>query len=64
VGKEDKRLALILFGPYVVINLLIGLAAGGIDNAAHIGGLVSGAVVALIIYTAWKPQLREETSSQ
>jgi rhomboid protease GluP len=63
VGKEDKRLALILFGPYVVINLLIGLAAGGIDNAAHIGGLISGAVVALIIYTAWKPELSRDTSS-
>jgi rhomboid protease GluP len=58
-----KKLILMLFGPYVLINLLMGLA-GGIDNAAHIGGLISGAVVALIIDMTWKPQLNEDTSHQ
>jgi rhomboid protease GluP len=29
---------------------------GGIDNAAHIGGLLSGIVIGLLIY----PRLREE----
>lgn len=31
----------------IVLNLFIGLAVPGIDNAAHAGGLVTGAVVAL-----------------
>ena len=57
--KEGKKLILILFGPYVLINLLMGLA-GGIDNAAHLGGLISGAVVGLIIYVTMKPELKED----
>jgi rhomboid protease GluP len=59
--KEGKKLILILFGPYVLINLLMGLG-GGIDNAAHLGGLISGAIVALIIYRPLKPELNEDTS--
>lgn len=61
-AKEGKKLILILFGPYVLINLLLGLA-GGIDNAAHLGGLVSGALVALIICATLKPKLNEDTST-
>jgi len=40
---------------FVGYNLLNGLT-GGIDNAAHIGGLLSGIVIGLLIY----PRLREE----
>ncbi len=47
--KAGKKMILILFGPYVLFNLLMGLG-GGIDNAAHLGGLISGAAIALIIY--------------
>jgi rhomboid protease GluP len=40
---------------FVGYNLLNGLT-GGIDNAAHIGGLLSGIIIGLLIY----PRLREE----
>jgi rhomboid protease GluP len=62
-AKEGKRSILILFGPYVLINLLMGLV-GGIDNAAHLGGLISGAVVALIIYMVLKVKSGEDTMLQ
>ncbi len=35
--------------PVVIINLFIGFSIPAIDNAAHIGGLISGAALALII---------------
>lgn len=47
--KDVKKPILMLIGPYVGISLLFGLT-GGIDNAAHIGGLISGAVMGVILY--------------
>ncbi|GAA0890891.1 rhomboid family intramembrane serine protease [Fulvivirga kasyanovii] len=47
--KDAKKGILMFIGPYVVLNLLFGLT-GGIDNAAHIGGFISGAVFGILLY--------------
>lgn len=44
---------------FVGYNLLMGLT-GGIDNAAHIGGLLSGFVVGLVLVPALKRQIENE----
>lgn len=45
--------------PWVIINLVIGFIPGlRIDNAAHIGGLLAGVIVALPLSTALKPAPR------
>jgi rhomboid protease GluP len=49
IPKEGKKGIFGMIGIYVGINLLWGLA-GGIDNAAHIGGLLSGALFGLVLY--------------
>lgn len=34
----------------VVLSLYLGFSSGGVDNFAHIGGLVSGALLAVMLY--------------
>lgn len=50
-GKAFMASTLVFIG----FNLLMGLT-GGIDNAAHIGGLLSGFVIGLILYPTLKKQ--------
>ena len=54
-GKAFLTSTLIFIG----YNLLMGLT-GGIDNAAHIGGLVSGFVVGLVLYPTLKKEMENE----
>jgi membrane associated rhomboid family serine protease len=47
-------------GAFVVYNLIFGAAFSGIDNAAHIGGLITGVIVGALI--ALVSPRREEAS--
>lgn len=53
-----KRGIRMMIGVYVASNLLWGLT-GGIDNAAHIGGLLSGAVIGIMLYKFEAAQRRD-----
>lgn len=47
--KGGKSGVFSTIGIYVGINLLFGLT-GGVDNAAHLGGLVSGFIIGIAVY--------------
>jgi len=49
VEKTTRKALLVSIAVFVVYNLLNGLK-GGVDNAAHIGGLVSGFIFGYIYY--------------
>ena len=54
--KEFNKVFLITIIIFIGYNLVIGIS-GGIDNAAHLGGLVSGFVIGLFL----SRQLKEES---
>lgn len=58
IPKETRKQLLQSIGIFVLYNLIYGLK-GGVDNAAHIGGLVSGMVLGFVLYPALnKPENR------
>ncbi|HTZ74090.1 MAG TPA: rhomboid family intramembrane serine protease [Candidatus Aquilonibacter sp.] len=44
VGRTGKSLAV-----FIVYNLVRGAAAGGVDNSAHVGGLLAGIILGVIV---------------
>ena len=46
----DKKSLLMI----MAINLIFGLVATGINNAAHVGGMIMGALLALIWYLSYR----------
>ena len=53
IDKDSRKALLVSIGIFVFYNLAYGMK-GGIDNAAHIGGLVSGLIIGYVYY----PSLR------
>jgi len=51
IPPDIRKRLLLLMGFYVVYNLLYGLREG-IDNAAHIGGLLGGIAIGYLLYPA------------
>lgn len=45
--------------PVIVINLVIGFMSSGIDNAAHIGGLVGGILLSMLVGVPGKSSKRD-----
>ena len=56
---ESKSSIFKTIGVYVGINLLWGLT-GGVDNAAHLGGLISGFFTGILIYLLTKNKAKLE----
>lgn len=55
IPKAERKQLLTSIGIFIVYNLIYGLK-GGVDNAAHIGGLVSGCILGYTFYPGlrWK----------
>jgi rhomboid protease GluP len=53
IPSQTRKALLQSIGVFVVYNLLYGMKAG-VDNAAHIGGLLSGAVIGYLYYLTIK----------
>ncbi len=48
VHRRDAELKA-RFLPWVIYGLIIGFASGRVDNAAHVGGLVTGALLGIVL---------------
>ena len=61
ISGEEKKAQLASAGTFLVFNLFMGLS-GKIDNAAHLGGLVAGIIIGVLVSKwqgvgAWRPVL-------
>lgn len=46
--------------PIIILNLLIGFASSGIDNAAHIGGLIGGYLITMAMGVEGKSEKKSQ----
>jgi rhomboid protease GluP len=53
IPKQIRKSLLQSIGIFVVFNLIYGMKSG-IDNAAHVGGLLSGMLIGFVFYTLLK----------
>lgn len=58
ISKDVKKYLFMIFGTYVFLNLIAGMSKR-IDNAGHIGGLLSGMVLSLIFYKLYDISLKD-----
>lgn len=56
-SKNMRKSLWVFLTLYVGVNLIIGLLSQGIDNAAHIGGLISGFIIGLLFSQLVKKEL-------
>ncbi len=49
VGRLNKRGLIFM----IVLSLYLGMTGGGVDNAAHIGGLICGFLIQAILGALW-----------
>lgn len=59
ISKNQRKALLTSIGIFVAYNLMNGVKEG-VDNAAHIGGLLSGAIIGF----AFVPSLKQQASKQ
>lgn len=59
IEKSARKALMTSIGIFVVFNLMNGVQ-GGIDNAAHIGGLLSGCLIGYLLY----PGLRNKSQNK
>ena len=64
IEKHQRKSLLCSIGLFVAYNLLNGFTHSGIDNAAHIGGLVSGILLGLGYVQADKLQERGRSTAR
>lgn len=50
IEKTVRQQLLKSIGIFVVLNVIIGVSSGFVDNAAHLGGLISGFLIGFILY--------------
>ena len=48
--------------PIIILNLILGFSISGINNAAHIGGLVGGVLASMIVGVKYKSQTSEKVN--
>ncbi|MEM6965514.1 MAG: rhomboid family intramembrane serine protease [Bacteroidota bacterium] len=57
---QDRSIIWIIVGLFGGVSLCFGFISNGIDNAAHIGGLLSGLLIGIVLIKFYKKELVQE----